>query len=347
MSGIHYETPQDLVQATLTSVKEQLHHGLCSPCSITVVAREIRDKPALQQFSEHVQQYVGISAVQSSNLICSYLLNEYKGSGISLINCLVTEQQKHFLLIDISKYFALERIVLLKIVRTMLEQFSSKSHPYSGEYKALLSSIGLGALRKSYIKQFEMLTKSEAPNPQYQHGEYFNSTAKLISWSERRVRESIEVLQIILLTVNADGIGAEDFSRLTDLFRLHSFGKQQPYLDAANAAHCDLVARLSYCEVALFVKCLDTSSALATNASYVGEVVKMIEKQIVGMHHIPEHGPILLNWMLFNMQRSIGGDDDDESTLRYRQYGARSLTLGVFEYLHGMISHVMFKVSYF
>lgn len=72
----------------------------------------------------------------------------------------------------------------------------------------------------------------------------------------------------------------------------------------------------------------------------------MLDKQLVGLHQNPEHGPMLLAWMLFNMQSISGEVEDDELTLRYRQFGTRATHLGVFGYLHQMISHTMFKVRF-
>lgn len=230
---------------------------LSQPTAKTV-AKEIKDKPTLQQFSDNVQQYLGITAIQSSNLICSYLQHEYKGTGTSLINCLSTEQQKQHLLIDIAKYYSLERIILLKVIRNVLELHSSKVHPYASEYNTILQEINVATLRKSYIEQLRSLIKSTPP-VHHSASDYYHSSNKMISWSEHCTREIIEVLQIILLTIEVDGIQPTELSCLVELFRSHSFGKQQAYLDSGNAMHVDLVARITYSEVAVFLKSVDAS----------------------------------------------------------------------------------------
>lgn len=84
-----------------------------------------------------------------------------------------------------------------------------------------------------------------------------------------------------------------------------------------------------------------------TTPEFVTETVRLLDKQLVGLHQNAEHGPMLLAWMLFNMQGITGEVDDDELTLRYRQFGTRATHLGVFSYLHQMISHIMFKVNRF
>lgn len=248
----------------LREVSAQLQNGVLSKAINTSVAKEIKDKPSLLKFCETVQQYLGISAVQSSNLICSFLINEYKGSASSLINCLSADQQKHKLLVDIAKYYALERIIILKIVRNLLELFPSKSHPYSNEYHQILTELKIASLRKSYIDQFEHLIKEVSPANQPVVGDYLSSNARLVTWSERKIRESIEVLQIILLTIEHDGISPEEFSRISELFRMHSFGRQQQYLDSKNTTHIDLVVKLTYSEVAIFLKCVDWTNTKYT-----------------------------------------------------------------------------------
>lgn len=241
----------------LREVTGQLQYGVLSKPVNAAVAKEIKDKPSLLNFCETLQQYLGISAVQSSNLICSFLIYEYKGSAASLINCLSADQQKHKLLVDITKYYSLERIIVLKVIRNILELFKSKTHPYSQEYHQILTELKISSVRKSYIDQFEYLVKEESPSNQPVIGDLLSSNTRLIFWSERKIREQIAVLQIILLTVEHDGITPEEFNRLVDLFRLHSFGRQQQYLDLKNSSHIELVTKLTYSEVVLFLKCLD------------------------------------------------------------------------------------------
>lgn len=77
---------------------------------------------------------------------------------------------------------------------------------------------------------------------------------------------------------------------------------------------------------------------------FVNDTVRLLDKQLVGLHQNAEHGPMLLAWMLFNMQNLTGESEDDELTLRHRQFGTRATHLDVFGYLHQMISHIMFKV---
>lgn len=81
-----------------------------------------------------------------------------------------------------------------------------------------------------------------------------------------------------------------------------------------------------------------------TNSQWINEVIQLLEDEVKVMHHSPEHGPILLAWMLLNY-RIIDLYEEDEQYLKYRKYGAKAVHLGVFGYLHTLICQPMFKVS--
>lgn len=250
-----------MVAAKLTEVSAELLTGICSKPKNKDVAREIKDKPSLLSFSGHLEQYLALSAVEASNLICSYLMYEYKGSATSLLNCLSTDQQRHKLLVDIAKYHSLERFVLLKIVRNLLEQAAVKNHPYHEEYATIVATLQVAALRKSYIQQLVHLAKDQRPVAP-QHGEFLAGATKEASWTERKMHEMVEVLQIVLLCVEQDGVRVDELGQLVELFRTHSFGRQQGGLDGSHAGHVDLINKLAYSEVALFLKCLDVGNCV-------------------------------------------------------------------------------------
>lgn len=336
---------------------DQLRDGLLSKTANTKIARVIKEKSTLVSFCGSLEHYLQLTPVQASNLICSYLVNEYKGSATSLLHLLATDQQKHQLLVDIAKYYALERVVLLKVMRNILEWHTSKNHPYGAEYAGLLQRLGLGTLLQSYLRQLGHLIREPQPSQQPHTVSDFTGygSAKLIAWAERRNHETVEVLQIVLLLVEHGGIGAEQLAELFGLFRLHSFGRQQPHLDANNAAHVDLVNKVMYAEVALFMKCClcccadANSDAKNATPGFMQDAYRLLHKAVHSLTQHAEHGPVLLTWMLFGMQATAGagaaanGEDDETEQLRIRQYGTRAVQLGVFEFLHTMLKHALYK----
>lgn len=60
------------------------------------------------------------------------------------------------------------------------------------------------------------------------------------------------------------------------------------------------------------------------------------------LHQNAEHGPILLSWMVMNFQL-IELQAENPEFQRFNQYGTKATRLGVFGYLHKMISHPMYR----
>lgn len=264
VSGIYYATPKSTVRSELHSVKTELLNGIHGDDS-TATASTASPKPAdcpdsLAPFIDKLKQYLDCSKAQTWNIFCGYLQNEYNGSIELLLNYLKTETNTIKLLKSIWDYQSLERMTRLKIVRNLLEFYKSPKNPFADEYKQIVSEIGLPQLRKSFIAQLTRMIKADPPY-KYSHAELFNVHSKLVSWTERKLRETGEILQILLLIVERDNILASEFRALVELFKSHSFGRQQPYLDLTNnKLHKDLVTKITYGEVALFMKCIDVNT---------------------------------------------------------------------------------------
>lgn len=255
MSGIHYSSPKTTVLYELNGIKTELLNG---------IKREKNDakKPAkinitLIPLIDKLKQYLDVTQDKAWNILRCYLNNEYSDSVENLQNFLKTETNTEKLLDNIWDYYALERIILLKIVKNLLEQSQSTAHPYADEYEQILQEIELPKLRQSYIEQLKELIKEPAPFKS-SHSELFNVRNKLVSWTERKLRETNEILQILLLIVSRNHILVDEFKTLVELFKQHSFGKQQPYLDLiGNSLHKDLVLKITYSEVILFMLCIE------------------------------------------------------------------------------------------
>lgn len=263
ISGIHYATPKSTVRTELASIRTALLNGIRSDdsaASSKSTSKPVDCPDSLVPFIDKLTQYLDCGKAQTWNIFCGYLQNEYNGSIELLLNYLKTETNTIKLLQRIWDYQSLERMTQLKIVKNLLEFYKSSGHPFADEYKHALNEIGLPELRKSYIDQLKQLIKAE-PAFKYSHGELFNVHSKLVSWTERKLRETGEILQILLLIVDRDNILANEFRVLVDLFKSHSFGRQQPYLDLTNnILHKDLVSKITYGEVAVFMKCIDANT---------------------------------------------------------------------------------------
>lgn len=270
VSGIHYATPTSTVLNELSSIKNELLNGVKrdeNDTSRKTTSPKI--DATLMPLIDKLKQYLDVSTEKAWTILQCYLNNEYSDSVENLQNFLKTETNTEKLLDRIWDYHALERMTLLKIVKNLLEQSQSLKHPYANEYKQILHEIGLAKLRHSYIEQFKELVREPAPFKSG-HSELFNVRNKLVTWTERKLRETNEILQIILLIVNRDHIQVDELKTLVELFKQHAFGKQQPYLDLnGNNLHKDLVVKITYSEVILFMSCIEESSYNDPRTGYV------------------------------------------------------------------------------
>lgn len=241
----------------MSSIKNELLNGVKREENATRKTSVPKIDATLMPLIDKLKQYLDVSTERAWNILQCYLNNEYSDSVENLQNFLKTETNTEKLLDRIWDYHALERMTLLKIVKNLLEQCQSLKHPYADEYKQILHEIGLPKLRQSYIEQLKELIREPVPFKSG-HQELFNVRNKLVTWTERKLRETNEILQIILLIVNRDHILVDELKTLVELFKQHAFGKQQPYLDLiGNNLHKDLVVKITYSEVVLFMSCIE------------------------------------------------------------------------------------------
>lgn len=344
ISGIHYATCTETVKEELLKVSKEMQDGILQfkknvPASSEKLQKLIKDnrQEKLSLFTNKLQQYLDIDALQSWDILCYYLVNEYRGSTNSLTNYISTESNMLKLLNDIWGYYSLERMIMLKIAKHLIEYHQTETHPYAKEYKYVLDKIGMKNLRKSYIEQLELLMNDSTPT-KVTPGDIMNSQQKFVLFSERRVLESIEILQTLLLIIKYNGILTSELKKLIQLFKQNSFGKQQQHFNPSNDYHKELVMRLTYTNVAILLVSLYEQQ----DENWIEQTTHELENQIITLQHFPEHGPILLVWMLFNFRIQNKLDDDDLSS-KYRQFGSKALQMNVFKYLNDMISHPLFK----
>lgn len=250
ISGNNLNTPNEIVLEKLREASKELIDGVKEQRSSdknnkNEVHRKHKEK--LQPILDNLQHHFSMGETKTWNLLCSYLVNEFHGSPNSLLSYHATEANMKTLMNDIWKYYALERLVMLRIVRHIIEYHKSPGHPYCHEYQTIVKELKLAAIRKSYIDQLEFLIKGDDNIS----GKYLNPVHGSELLGEQNGREIIEVLQIILLTIESDGIVTEEFKRLVDLFKMHSFGRQQCGLSDA------MITKIVYSEVAIFMMGVD------------------------------------------------------------------------------------------
>ncbi|XP_017054002.1 nucleoporin Nup188 [Drosophila ficusphila] len=345
VSGIHYETPQETVREELLNVATELQAGVlqfrpksASNVQVGTLLKEKKQEKLLP-FTERLQDLLDLESAQCWEILCYYLTQEYRGSASLLTQLISTETNMAKLHEDIRHYYSLERMIVLKIVKNLIVFHRVPNHPYHQEYRAVVDKITLPRLRDSYLEQLESLI-NELPPSKLMAGECFHSTERLIAWSERNAREINEVLHILLLLTEHLPMGLEHIKRIFAACKQHSFGKMQNYLDDKQAYHQELIRCLTYSELVLILKCLDFENP-QEHTNLIEKLIEDLQVDIASMHHRPEHGPLLLVWMLLRL-RGTNDADDASSLLRCRQLGKRAVDLKCFVQLHLIVRHTMF-----
>lgn len=346
VSGTFYNENQDVIKKKLLGVQKEIQDGLStfnkpSTDANAKLEKMLKDKKQekLIPFTQKLYQFLDLDVTQSYDILCYYLVNEYRGSASSLQNFMSSESLMIKLLSDIWFYYSLERMVLLKVTKCIIEYHNSDEHPYADAFKTVLDQIGFGSLRKSYIDQFEALVK-DIQQTKLLLGDIFNNPQKAQLWSERKHREINEVLQIIIMTCHFDRIKPAELKKLVELFKLHSFGKHNQFLSPTNEYHNELVRKVTYNEIALLTVALSTTNL--ESIGWMEEIVNELDEQLSSMHHYPEHGPILMSWMLFKFA-SKSNETTTDHYGTYGKLGSRAVQLNVFDFLHKMLTHRMLK----
>ncbi|XP_023179391.2 nucleoporin NUP188 homolog isoform X2 [Drosophila hydei] len=341
VSGIHYETPKGTVRDELMNVCSELQAGVlqfkpksASNVQLSTLLNEKKQEKLLP-FTERLQELLNLESAQCWEILCYYLTKEYRGSASLLTQLISTETNMTKLLEDIRHYYSLERMIVLKIVKNLLVFYLVPNHPYYVEYREVVDKITLERLLDSYLNQLDSLI-NELPPRKLLSGEGFHCTDRLINWSERNARETNEVLHILLLISEHKNLNLTQIKRLFSTIKQHSFGRIQNYLSETNLYHKELIKNLTYSELMLLLKCLDSD-----NGELIEQIIDELHVDISSMHHRPEHGPLLLVWMLLRL-RGTNDADDASSLLRCRQLGKRAVELKCFELLHSIATHAMF-----
>ncbi|XP_055385303.1 nucleoporin Nup188 [Condylostylus longicornis] len=354
VSGIHYSTSESLVKESLFEKSKEIQDGLFqfkkpktfNNDDLEKLLKSLKQEKLLP-FTTKLQYILDLEPAQCWDVLCYYLAKEFRGTANSLPLLTATESNMTKFLDDIWRYYTLQRMVFLKLVKNLLEFYQNQYHPYHEQYKEILDKITLEKLKTSYLKQLEFLIK-ETPPLKLTGGEFWNYQAKLCDWNERNCKETIEILHILILIVHFVGVTVEEVTQLMEYFKMHSFGRQQRFLNESNELHLQLIRKIGYSEIILFMKCIDVSQK-DTDSAWIYNVIKNLDESITSIKHgpsssqlCPEHGPLLLSWMLFNF-RVIDSETDDIATRKFRQYGGKAVQLDVFNSFKNIVTHQMFE----
>lgn len=292
--------------------------------------------------SQHLQKYLNLDAGQTWSTLCSYLVNEYKGSPGSLATYVSNEANKSKLIADIWNYYSLERMIILKLIKTVLEFQGDKRHPYHLAYADVLQQIGVSVLKDKIVDQ---LTAALKDDPDCQPGFSVAETThqhteanKMGLMLDRKLREINELLHLLILLGQLDGGGGnataptpDELLLLLNVFKNSSFLQKCRY-NTSGESSC-LLQKLEHSRVVLLLFYIHHCPS--DFRAWSSATLKDVDEAIVSAQQCVENAPLFLAWMIKNF-KAVAIDESLNDTLSARNYqacGSRAIKLEVFRFL--------------
>lgn len=347
VSGLHQDTPKDKVKAKLIELREELKEGLlhfkpCNNNSDADLAKLLKGQEKLLPLTKYLQKYLNLDAKQTWSTLCTYLVNEYKGSPSSLAVFVSNETNKWKLVTDIWNYYSLDRMIILKLIKNLLEFQREKRHPYQTVYAEILDNIGLRALKDKIIDQLTTSLKDDVEYQSVSILEQQHEIVKLDLLFTRKLREINELIQILVLIGHTEGqTSPEELNMLLNTFKNSAFLQKCKYQSEGNIGM--LLQKIEHSRVILLL--LFINNCPPNTSTWNSKVLKDIDEVITSSHQLADSGPILLAWMVKNL-KTLSLDEtlsDSINSRSYQQCGAKAIKLDVFKYLLTILTSKTFQ----
>lgn len=347
-SGLGEETPNKVVLEKLTEVKDDLRDGLLhfkrnTDNDATNLAKLLKDadQEKLIPFAKQLQGFLDLNAAQTWSILCTYLVNEYRGSPNSLSVYVSNESNKWKLIHDIWNYYSLERMIMLKLVKNMLEYHKEKKHPYHEEYRAVLVEMNLTALKESLMKQLAELMKDDVEIRSMNSYGIVDNHDKPQLMRSRNLREINELIHLIILAnhFNPSSSSVKDLKEILSLFKNKSLRHSS---HSSHGMDDSLLQNIEFSKVMLALFLIENADP--NLKSWEKDVSNVIDELILNNTQTVDCGPLLLAWMIKNL-KFLSMDDSLNDALisrNYQQCGNKAVQLEVFRYLHHLVTSKMF-----
>lgn len=343
-SGLHQDTPSDKVREKLLEVTEDLRDGLLkfqtnTSGSDTKLEKLLKDarQEKLLPLTKHLQKYLNLDADQTWSTLCSYLVNEYKGSPGSLAAYVSNDTNKSKLIADIWNYYSLERMIILKLIKTLLEFQSDKRHPYHTVYADVLSKIGVKTLKSKIIDQLTGALKDDPEcQPGYSVADH-NESNKQCMLLDRKLREINELVQLLILIGQLEGpADPDELKLLLNVFKNSSFLQKCRYNISGESS--SLLQKIEHSRVILLLHYIHQCPS--DFRVWSSAALKEVDEAIVSAQQCVENSPLFLSWMIKNF-KAISIDETLNDTLNSRSYqgcGSRAIKMEVFKFLLSILN---------
>jgi len=248
VSGSVLQTNPTVLESELSACDLLLSRGLLFYKNNTKQSAEALEKnknvpDSWKGLVGSVGKTLGLDEGQSWDLICSYLASEFRGTQESLKDLIQDEQKRKPLILDIWQFYRAERLYLLQIIKQILtlNQSSKDAHNQSGDvtnkvsndFAPILSKVlktldsGQGGLRACLTDQLTAVTKEKEPETEAL-GPSLGATCRN-AWIHFNLRETSELLQILLISLYVNGFVYKDVETVTEIFFEFGFGTKLPF----------------------------------------------------------------------------------------------------------------------
>lgn len=347
VSGLHQDAPKEKVKAKLMGLKEELKNGLLhfkppssdSESKLDQLLKDARQEKLLP-LTKYIQKYLNLDANQTWTTLCTYLVNEYKGSPSSLASFVANETNKWKLITDIWNYYSLDRMIILKLMKNLLEFQREAKHPYQTVYFEVLESIGLKELKDKVIDQLTTALEDDVEYQALSILDQQHEMTKLDLLFTRKLREINELIQILILIGHTEGQSApEELNMLLKVFKNSAFLQKSRYQSEGNIGL--LLQKIEHSKVILLL--LFIQNCPENPASWNGKALKAIDESITTSHQYADSGPVLLAWMVKNLKMLAIDETLRINARSYQLCGANAIQLNVFKYLLTLLTAKTFQ----
>lgn len=134
------------------------------------------------------------------------------------------DSKTHFksLIHQIWKFYMLERLLLVKILRSILEGHKDATNAFAKSYSNFISSLSLNQVRNCCLAQIELL-QNRRREPQHLSVELYVNKNDFV---RKSCREQIELLLLVIATMVFEELSEDEFcTYLQTFYGEHDYGK--------------------------------------------------------------------------------------------------------------------------
>ncbi|XP_066995388.2 nucleoporin Nup188 [Anabrus simplex] len=321
----------------LAEVKSYLLLGLLAykvPTDRSDKELETRLPKKLGSFVLSLRRLLGLDAIQAYDVLCHYLVHEFRGTQDALHVIVQNDVQVNLLLHDMWEFYRSERLFLLKCVNILL----SPPNPEKKEIMHnFINELPSNDFVENLIRQYEFLLNEEFP-VSLTHGSLMTKVVQ-DKWFETYLREQIEVLHNLILYVDQWNISCSQFERILQTCYNSKFGrKDDAFLKEGDLIASEFTVLVGYLQNILILFCLNLPK-IPGRLQWT-EIINNCQEDLIGsLNGSYVETPIVFTWTMLKVLLN----PDDSTLYSQEKLGYMALNAGVFEYFDKLLGSPIFK----